>query len=184
MSVDAMSIAKPYAKAIYDIAKAGQSIEQWQQILAALAQLIQSDLIQSVLYLPSIDQKTLVAIIKKALPSMVDAQADRFLALLARHKRMAYLPQIFEQYERIKRRHENATAVVVYTPVALSDTLKQYVQQRLDDKLQSNAMLEYVVDPSLIGGVLLQIHDKIIDRSMRNAFCQMRQQLRVGIASI
>ncbi len=111
----------------------------------------------------------------RALPIVV-----RFLRVLNRHGRLGSLRPIARGAREVWDRRENRRTVLVHSATALDDAQRASLHDRLAQALAATPVLKYVVDPSLIGGLVIQVGDDVYDASLRNRLEQLRQRLIEG----
>ncbi len=104
----------------------------------------------------------------------------RFLRVLNRHGRLSLMePLSFEARRSWDRRHRRIP-VYVRTASPLDAGQTDELAKKLAAMTAATPMLEVVTDPSLIGGLIVQIGDQVYDASVRNRLEQVRQRLIEG----
>jgi F-type H+-transporting ATPase subunit delta len=101
-----------------------------------------------------------------------------FLRVLARHERLDLLPSILHE-AHIK--HEQAGGkrrVTVTSAVPLSDEAQQRIRERLNSVLSFDPIVIPIVDPKVLGGLVIQVGDTVYDTSLRARLNQLRSRLR------
>jgi F-type H+-transporting ATPase subunit delta len=112
---------------------------------------------------------------RRALPTVV-----RFLRVLNRHGRLDSLRAIAKAARALWDKRENRRSVLVRSAVPLDDTELEALRERLARMLSATPIIHLVVDPSLIGGLVIQVGDDVFDASIRNRLEQLRQRLIEG----
>ena len=105
-----------------------------------------------------------------------------FLRVLNRHGRLAILGAILHAVRETWERRQNRRRVSVRSAVPLSDAEQDAVRDRLAGVLAATPILAVTVDPSLIGGLVVQVGDVVYDGSVRNRLAQLRNRLIEGKA--
>ncbi len=109
----------------------------------------------------------------RALPVLL-----RFLRVLNMHGRLALLPAVAQQARALLDRRQNRFPVTVRSAVPLEQDQLDRLQQSLTQLTgASAAVLNLEIDPSLIGGLVVQVGDHVYDASVRNRLDKMRKQL-------
>ena len=108
----------------------------------------------------------------KALPTVVD-----FLRVLNRHGRLGMLPSVTLQARATLDRRQNRKPVTVRSAVPLDEGQKAEVLARLASMTQATPVLTLEVDPSLIGGLVVQVGDDVYDASVRTRLERLRGRL-------
>lgn len=173
-----MSIATPYATALYDAATDDGSVEAVERDLTALAQAIEGDAgLGIVLENPAIAVDTKRAILHEmgegAAPLVL-----RTIDVLIEHRRLALLGEVAEAFAERYRSEHNALAVQLTTAVAIDNATASTLEEQLTAATGSTISMERTVDPSIIGGVVLRVGDRVVDASLRRRLDLLRRELR------
>ena len=117
----------------------------------------------------------------RVLTASLDGRADetvlRFLRVLNRHGRLAILPSVIAQARATLDRRLNRKAVTVRSAVALDEAQQAALRDRLAALVQATPVITLEVDPSLIGGLVVQVGDAVYDASVRNRLERLRGRL-------
>lgn len=133
-------------------------------------------LLTSPLVSPADKDRILVDIFStRALPTVL-----RFLRVLNRHGRLGSLTAIAKAARAVWDKRENRRSVLVRSAVPLDDAEQAALRERLGRMLSATPVIRLVVDPSLIGGLVIQVGDDVFDASIRNRLEQLRQRLIEG----
>jgi F-type H+-transporting ATPase subunit delta len=108
----------------------------------------------------------------RALPTVV-----RFLRVLNRHGRLGLLATVTRQARATLDRRNNRKPVTVRSAVSLDEGQQSALRDRLASMLQATPVITLEVDPSLIGGLVVQVGDEVYDASVRNRLQQLRGRL-------
>ncbi len=100
------------------------------------------------------------------------------LKVLARHDRMAIVRSVYAVAVRENERRLGRVRVQVTSAAPLSSVALDGLKQRLAQTLSADPIVESVVDPQLLGGLVIRIGDTVYDGSVRNRLRQLRGQLR------
>lgn len=101
-----------------------------------------------------------------------------FLGVVASHERLEILPAIADQARRQFEKQQGRQPVKVRSAAALSEEQLQRITGRLRETLSIEPVLETEVDPSLLGGLVIQVGDTVHDSSLRGRMKQLRDRLR------
>lgn len=171
-------IARKYALALFNAARAGQRLDAVASDVEALGHLDRLDG-RLVRYLESPKELTSAKeeLIDRALRGRVDPVTLNFLHLVLRKKRASLLETIFAEFMKMVRRHRGILRVRVTSAVALEGPEQQRLQKGLDRLTGMSTELDCHVDPALMGGVVVMYEDRIIDRSVRRGLDDLREEL-------
>jgi F-type H+-transporting ATPase subunit delta len=177
----ALTLARPYARAAYAIAREAGAAVQWSDALAFAARVAADPRIASLLGHPQLDRSDAVALLSPPASGAPDLFAnDRFgdfLALLADNRRLALLPEIAGLFEELRADAERVVKAKVTSAAALSagevDTIKAALKRRFAREVE----LETAVDASLIGGAVIDAGDVVIDGSVKSKLARLQTAL-------
>ena len=169
---DFETAARPYAKALFELASEDGQLEDWNERLQ-LAGLIASDeqmisMFESPSMLAS-EQAELFLSVYSAVPD-APAVSDTFknlISLLAENGRLASLPSIAVILESLKRESEGKVEVWVTSALELSEKQQQDIERSMAKKLGKEVSITTSIDASLIAGAIIQAGDMVIDGSAR-----------------
>ena len=104
----------------------------------------------------------------------------KFLRVLNRHGRLELLGPVVEAARATWDRRRNRKPVTVRSAVPLTEEQINAIRDRLAHSLKGTPVISVVVDPSLLGGIVVQVGDDVYDASVRNRLEQLRQRLIEG----
>lgn len=104
----------------------------------------------------------------------------RFLRVLNRHGRLALLAPLAHETRRIWDRRHKRVPVFVRSAVALDPGQEEALRQRVAELIAATPIMRITTDPSLIGGLIVQVGDQVCDASLKNRLEQLRQRLIEG----
>ena len=176
---DINTIARPYAKAAFEVALDAGKLEKWQDLLSLLAVVASDKNMQPLLSNPNIPSEKLAELLIDICGAKkVDEYGQNFLRLLAQNKRLNALPSIFLAYEDFKAEHEKSVTVTVKSVVDLSGKQIKQITSKLEAKLNRKINLKTEVDSSLLGGMIIEANDMVIDGSVRGKLQELGQALQ------
>jgi F-type H+-transporting ATPase subunit delta len=108
----------------------------------------------------------------RAIPTVV-----RFLRVLNRHGRLGLVGPVAREARAIWDRRQGRRAVSVRSAVPLDEAQQSALRDRLAAMLHATPMLSLTVDPTLLGGLVVQVGDDVYDASVRNRLEQIRRRL-------
>jgi F-type H+-transporting ATPase subunit delta len=104
----------------------------------------------------------------------------RFLRVLNRHGRLGLLSTLPGEARRIWDRRHKRVPVLVRTAVPLDQGQEQAVRERVSGMIAATPIMHITTDPSLIGGLIVQVGDQVYDASVRNRLEKLRERLIEG----
>jgi F-type H+-transporting ATPase subunit delta len=116
------------------------------------------------------------AVLHELLPG-VSPEVERFLAILAHRDRLELVPEIAVVFQRLLNEYRGIAVAQVTTAIPIDERQKTVIASRLSRRLGKTVVLETRVDPSILGGVVAQIGDNVIDGSVRGRLERLRRTL-------
>lgn len=171
------TIARPYAEALYEVADAKNAVSQWSAALNELARVSSHEDVREVMTDPRLSKvqrkDLLLGLVKIAMP----AEASNFVDLLVENDRVVTLPEIAEQFEVLKNRHEGSAIAKIVSAYALSDEQVNELSAGLERKFGVKLKPEVTVDHSIIGGIRVTVGDQVLDTSVQAQLMRLRDTL-------
>jgi len=171
---DNNTVARPYAQAIFEIARDAGQLADWSGSLAVARALLQDRDLVEYLGNPGFSNarrlEFLTGLFEKAGSQRLaggDAKGTNFLKLLIENDRVAVLPEIAEHFDTLKAVVENSVDAVVTSAVALSQEQLDEVAGSLRERLGRDVRITTEIDETLIGGAVIRAGDVVIDGSLR-----------------
>ncbi len=177
------TIARPYARAAFDIANEAGALDAWAEALAAAAAVAANEDAQHVLSSPEMSDAARVELVTEIGSSMPGAALfadERFrslLRLLAENDRLVALPEISAQFESLKAEAENKVDVTVVSATSVEPELAQKMTQALERRLGRRVDLTIEIDETLLGGAIIRAEDMVIDGSVRTRLQRLTETL-------
>ena len=171
---DFSTVARPYAKAVFDIARDANALGAWAQGLAAAAAVMRDDGARRYLARPDMRAAERAEFLSTVLGDLPDAavlaseQGRNLLRLLSENDRLEALPEIAAQFEELKTQAENKVKVTLVSAAAVDEQLAAKVAAALEGRLGRAVELELEVDPALLGGAVIRAEDMVIDGSVKS----------------
>lgn len=172
-----LTIARPYAEAVFQLAKEQNALPRWSGMLQLAAAVATSPDIQALIGNPRITPKQLGDLFLGICGDRLDGAARNFVLVLIENRRLALLPEIGELFEQLRAAHEGEVEATITTAFPLTDAQVQEIAGRLQAKYRRRILPRVVVQPELIGGVKLQVGDEVTDGSLRGRLDAMAQTL-------
>jgi F-type H+-transporting ATPase subunit delta len=170
----ALTLARPYARAAFGLARDGNAFAPWSDALGFSARVAADPRVAGLLGDPRLDDADAVALLA---PDGAAQPFRDFLALLAANRRLALLPEIAGLYEDLRADAERVVKARVTSaaelPAGELDTLKAALRKRFGREVE----VETAVDASLIGGAVIDAGDVVIDGSLKGKLERLQAAL-------
>lgn len=165
---DNITIARPYAKAIFEQALANDKLKEWSAILYELAFIVVDENAEAFINNPATQAEQQIALLLAPFSkSQQRVEIDNLMRLLAQNKRFMVLPAIHALFEVLRAEQEKNLVVDVRSFAELSNSQAQQLKDTLSQRLQRQVTLQVKIDKSLLGGAVIQAGDLVIDGSVR-----------------
>lgn len=166
------TIARPYAKAIFNIARDSKQLGAWSLILKDLAlAVVDADAARFICNPASTasqHSQLLLAVISHLKSDIAMPVIENLINMLAGNKRLLLLPDIFVQFESLRAEQEKTLVVHVVSFAALSEAQQKQLIVQLNKRLERSVTLDLHVDPTLIGGAIIRAGDLVINGSVKD----------------
>lgn len=174
------TLARPYAEAVFDLAKASNDFDTWSADLAFLAAVVADPLMRETIDNPRIEKATLEKLLLDIASNHLSAPGQNLLKLLIKNGRLRTLPHLLAHYERLKAEHQGYIQVHVKSPYALDEAQQQTIATALQARFGKTAKIDVEVDPDagFIGGVQIHAGDSVIDATITGRLQRLASALR------
>jgi F-type H+-transporting ATPase subunit delta len=171
------TVARPYANALFNLAKRENALTAWSGMLAVLTVTSQHPQVQVLLLSPDMPSQAKAFKLAEVCGDDIDDRGKKFLQALADNDRLSLLGEITEQYEALKAEEEKSLDVEVVSAFELSEAQSTALAQALNRKFEKEISIESRVDSSLIGGAIIRAGDVVIDGSVRGKLTKLTETL-------
>ncbi len=169
--MELVTIAKPYANAVFAIAQQDKSHDDWKAVLEASATLVEDEQMQTYLDSPSATKEDKSNAIQSLVATVVNrklhTKENEFLSLILANDRAAALPSILSLFEDRSNSFDDAKAFNVISAYKLTATEEKKIVKDLGEKYNTTVSIETTIDESLVGGLIIKLGDKVIDLSIK-----------------
>ncbi len=174
---DLITLARPYAKAAFQVAVSDDGLQYWSGSLSLLVSVARHEAVAKALSSPSLTEQQQVDILLNVCGDQVTGRIANFVKVLAENKRLDLLPQIHQLFEEMKSLQEKTLEVQVDTAYPLADGTQQKLADALSKRLQRSVKIQSQIDKSLIGGIVLRAGDLVIDGSVRGKLRKLAEAM-------
>jgi F-type H+-transporting ATPase subunit delta len=162
---EAITIARPYANAVFALAQEKGELTAWSDLLAVLAQAVSEPEMQSIINSPAVSDEQAVSVLTDIAGDAVTPEVKNFLSLLAENDRLVLLADISLLFEELKAEAEKSMVADVVAARDLSAEQADKISAALKTRLGRDVTLNVSVDESLLGGAIIRAGDLVIDGS-------------------
>lgn len=161
------TIARPYAEAVFRLAKANNTLPAWSDMLTLMAGVAVDERIRGLIGNPRFSVRQLVDVFLGICGDRLSSEGRNFILLLAEGGRVELLPEVSSLFEQLKARHEGVLEAKIYSAFEMSDVQLKDLVANLEARFKRKIEAKVSVDSELIGGVRVEIGDKVLDASVR-----------------
>jgi ATP synthase F1 delta subunit len=175
-------IAEVYARSLFEVAKEHDRLDDVREQIGQVADALDENReLQVFFFSPyfSSDEK------EKGLDRAVqgaDPIVRNFLRLLVEKHRMPVLFRIRRQYDALWEQENRVLPVEVTSAIRLDDSTVQRLGEQIGERTGQRIELTSTVDPNILGGIVLQVGNHVMDASIRNRLDKLRKQVATGRA--
>ncbi|MFA6448637.1 MAG: F0F1 ATP synthase subunit delta [bacterium] len=172
------AIGSRYAKALFELAKETNSLESAEKDFPQVVRVLETEPdFRSFMNHPAIVPSEKKSLLEKLFKGKIGDEIYDFLSLLVDKNREEYIPIINEELQGMLMEHQGRQIMKVYTPFEMTAETKAMLIEGLAKSTGKKVEIEEVVDPALIGGVKVQIGDKVFDGSVKSGLEKLREAL-------
>lgn len=162
---EAITIARPYANAVFSLAQEKGELKAWSDLLAVLAQCVSEPEMQSIITSPAVSDEQVVDVLADIAGDSMTTDAKHFLALLAENDRLLLMTEITVLFEALRAEAEKQMTADVISARELSPEQADKISAALKKRLGRDITLNTSIDESLLGGAIIRAGDLVIDGS-------------------
>ena len=172
-----VTLARPYAEAAFQLARANSALGPWQQALDRMAAVAADAQMLECIANPRLLSSQVSQLFLDVAGSL-SAEQQNFVRLLVDNERLQVLPEIRDLYVELKNGQEGVKEADIASAFPLDDaTLKNLVAE-LEARFKCRIQAAVRIAPELIGGVRIAVGDQVIDASVRGKLAAMATALK------
>ena len=170
-------IAEVYARSLFEVAQESDRLDEIHEELDQFADaLSDSRELQMFLFSPyfSSEEK------KDGIGKIIEGGNEnfvRFLELLAERHRMPVLFRIRRVFDRLWAEENKLLAVTITSAVELDEGIQDDLRKKIEDETGRKVEFDAKVDPDVLGGLVLQVGNFVMDASVRSRLEKLRKQV-------
>ena len=172
-------LAKRYARALFLVGKEEDAVDAFGAVLTEVAGVFEAeaavrDGLTNPLYPVEVREKVMDYLADQAQASPV---MRNFLRLLVQKKRVAILPEIAAAYGRMVDEDRNVCRGRIVTAMEMDPELEAQVKATLEKITGKTVIVTTEVDPSILGGLVAQVGDVVLDGSLRTQLDELKESI-------
>lgn len=173
MAADVHTLGRPYAKAVFALAREQQKLADWSLALAQLATAVTSPSLTALIGHPAVSRATLV----QAFTSHVSGEMKNLIGLLVENGRLKLAPAIAAEFERLRAEAERRAEVAITTAVPVEAAQQRQLVDAVSRRLGQQVEVRWQTDATVLGGARIQAGDLVIDGTLAGEVERLRSVL-------
>ncbi len=174
---ESITLARPYAVALFEVAVADKTLDEWSQALATLSAVTADEKVIALMQTPALTAEQQAAALIEVCGDSLPEKGGNMVRLMAENRRLPLLPQVAVLFENLKAEYQKAVEVEVSTAFEISAETVELLTKALAKRLDRQVSLQTRIDSSLIGGAVIRAGDTIIDNSVRGKLKKLAESL-------
>jgi F-type H+-transporting ATPase subunit delta len=175
---ESVTIARPYAQAVFRLAREAGALAAWSDRLQRLALVAQDPDMAKVIGNPKFSAAQIADLFVSLSGETGNRELAELVSLLAENERLGVLAEIQEIYEQLKSADEGIKEAVITSAYPLDDAQLNNLMKELEAHFGTRLEPRIEVDACLIGGVRVAVGDQILDASVRGKLDAMATALK------
>jgi F-type H+-transporting ATPase subunit delta len=171
------TLARPYARAAFELAQADGALAEWSDMLALAAEMVSEPALARLLDSPQVGHDRVVEIMAGAAGERFAKRFRDYLSVLAANDRLALLPLVGERFRVLREDAEKRLSVRVVSAVPLDDEQSARLRDALARRFDREVQLHNEIDAGVIGGAVVYAGDQVIDGSLRGRLQKLSASL-------
>lgn len=172
------TVARPYAEAAFELARAGGHLPAWSDMLRFAASIVADERVAAALDNPRLDAAAKESLLLGIGGDRFSGDTRNFIRVLVDAERVSMLPQISMMFDRLKDEAEGTAHATIESAFALTDAQVAELRSGLEKRFGRKIDATVTVNPDLIGGARVTVGDAVLDGSVQAKLAAMRAQLR------
>jgi F-type H+-transporting ATPase subunit delta len=169
-------VARRYARAIFEIAAEDNQIERWSNDLEVIRGLLEEPTLQAFFANPAVPTDQKMRMLDSSL-TQVEPKGRNFVNVLVENGRVSAIGDIVDAFNAEVNRLRGIVHARVTTAVRLNDAEEADVVHGLERLTGGHVVVSSDVDPSILGGFVARIGDRLIDASVVGRLAALRKTL-------
>ena len=175
--MSAITVARPYARAAFGYARESGALDIFSNMLEFAAALVKNPRLRALLTDPRLTRTRHSEMLEALGGERFDKPMRRLLRMLAERDRLPVLPEILEQFERLRADHERRLTAEVVSARELDPRQRERIRAALAERTGRTVELVARTDEQLLGGAIVRAGDRVLDASLQRRLQQLAQSL-------
>jgi len=174
---DSITVIRPYAKAVFLMAKGSGLYEEWSGMLVFLSNLVRNDQMITILQDPTIGNQKKADFIISIGRQVLSTEGENLVKVLSKYRRLVHLPELCELYELYREEEEKTMNITVVSAVEVEQSMRNNLITVLSSRFNRKAFVKFEIDSKLLGGMVIRAKDKVINGSVQGRLAALQNFL-------
>jgi F-type H+-transporting ATPase subunit delta len=173
-------IAARYASSLFDVALESKALDVVEKDLGRFDELMRGSddlmrLVRSPVFSTEEQLRAVSAILAKA---KIGGLVGNFISVVARNRRLFAMPGMLGEFRKLAAAHRGEVSADVTVAQALTAAQSSQLKAALKESVGRNVTVNQMVDPSILGGMVVKIGSRQIDTSLRTKLSSLKLALK------
>ncbi|MFT5426441.1 MAG: F-type H+-transporting ATPase subunit delta [Gammaproteobacteria bacterium] len=174
---DKTTIARPYARAVFETASEEGNLKEWSEMLGLLETVVTDSQMKAVLSNPKMNAEALTDFILGVCGDALSETGSNLVKVLADARRLSFIPELNKLYEQQRAEAEGVIEVGVSSAYELTSEQQATISTAMAKRLGRKVAITSDIDESLIGGMVIRAGDSVIDASIKGRLKALATQM-------
>lgn len=172
------AIGERYAESLFDLAIEENKVDKYLEDIKLVDEILHSDrkIVQFFSHV-LVENDVKYQLLEKSFGQNVDKYVLNFLKLLVQSRRIRYIDDIVKCYIDLSNEHLGIEQGIIYSPYEISDKQIKDIEKAISQKENKKVTLQVKLDPSLLGGIKVQISNRVYDGTIKNKVEMLKKEL-------
>ena len=168
--------SREYAEALFELAVQGNETKETSEGLeTVVSALLQIPDYRAMLASPAISKEERLNALDSAFRGKIPDILLAILRMMISRGHVSALNGMARDYEELARGYRGESVAVVTSAVPLKEAETVALRAKLEKKLSKTVIMQFRVDPELIGGIRVEVDGRVIDGSIRNKLDEIKE---------
>ncbi len=172
------TIARPYANAVFELAKRSRTLDRWSDQLGLAALVCADASVNEIIESPAATSLEKADTLARVCGDELSEEGRQLLRVLAHNDRLDALGEISAQYEALRAQEEASLDVEVVSAYPLDDAEQKRLVEALTRRFKKDIQVTSRVEESLLGGAIIRAGDTVIDGSVRGKLNKLSESIQ------
>ena len=172
------TIARPYAVAIFNLAKEEKTLSNWSDMLSLISDIVENEDVNSFIHNSKVLDTDREKFLLDICGDKINTSGKNLIKLLVEYKRLLILSEITSLFEELKDKDEGVIEAEIIMAEQPDKKLVDNLLQSLEKKKKKKIEGKVVIDKSIVGGAKIIVGDTVIDASVQGQLDNLAYTLK------